>query len=234
VSYVFGFTGEQVDSETGFIYLRARYMDPSTGRFISQDPIGLAGGDVNLYGYVGNHPTNSVDPTGLLEYVQEFDLSWLLGTTLPVSAAAALMSAIVDDFSLWPFGVKSNQGKAGWEVGHIFWVQPSILGLFTWDSPVLVHCITDTSLTFESLPGHIDGAGSFLTISTHIDESGSLILRFSGDGPPNLFDLPVLGGIATGMREETWEQFALNAVNWLIAEYNLFPPSGGGGSNPSY
>ena len=35
------------------------------GRFISKDPIGFAGGDVNLYGYVLNDPVNFIDPIGL-------------------------------------------------------------------------------------------------------------------------------------------------------------------------
>ena len=37
----------------GFAYLRNRWYDPRTGRFLTQDPIGLAGG-VNLYAYAGN------------------------------------------------------------------------------------------------------------------------------------------------------------------------------------
>jgi RHS repeat-associated protein len=49
----------------GLYYMRARYYDPSVGRFISEDPIGFAGGDVNLYGYVQNDPVNLVDPFGL-------------------------------------------------------------------------------------------------------------------------------------------------------------------------
>jgi RHS repeat-associated protein len=49
----------------GLYYMRARYYDPSVGRFISEDPIGFAGGDVNLYGYVHNDPVNLVDPLGL-------------------------------------------------------------------------------------------------------------------------------------------------------------------------
>lgn len=43
----------------------ARYYDPSTGRFISEDPIGFAGGDVNLYAYVSNNPVSWIDPLGL-------------------------------------------------------------------------------------------------------------------------------------------------------------------------
>ncbi|MBI5055168.1 MAG: choice-of-anchor D domain-containing protein [Nitrospirae bacterium] len=48
----------------GFYYMRARYYDPNVGRFISEDPIGFEGGDINLYAYVGNQPVNYNDPNG--------------------------------------------------------------------------------------------------------------------------------------------------------------------------
>ncbi len=44
-------------------YYRARYHEPTIGRFISEDPIGLAGG-VNLYAYVRNSPLKFTDPLG--------------------------------------------------------------------------------------------------------------------------------------------------------------------------
>ena len=53
----FGYTGRERDKETGLQYNRARYYDPSTGAFIGQDPIGFAGGDANLYRYVGSVAT---------------------------------------------------------------------------------------------------------------------------------------------------------------------------------
>jgi RHS repeat-associated protein len=56
----FTYTGEQVDS-TGLQYLRARYYDPAVGRFLSQDPLPF----MQRYVYVGNHPINFVDLTGL-------------------------------------------------------------------------------------------------------------------------------------------------------------------------
>jgi len=40
------------------------YYDSRIGRFISKDPIGFEGGDVNLYAYVASNPVNQVDPTG--------------------------------------------------------------------------------------------------------------------------------------------------------------------------
>ena len=49
---------------TGLYYVRARWYDPHLGRFVSEDPIGLAGG-LNVYAYVGNSPLNGTDPSGL-------------------------------------------------------------------------------------------------------------------------------------------------------------------------
>jgi RHS repeat-associated protein len=49
----------------GFYYMRARYYDPVVGRFISEDPIGFGGGDVNLYAYVKNNVIMLNDPLGL-------------------------------------------------------------------------------------------------------------------------------------------------------------------------
>lgn len=61
----FGFTGEQVDPESGFVYLRNRSYDPATSRFLTPDPLGFAGSGVNLYAYVGNNPVTGIDPNGL-------------------------------------------------------------------------------------------------------------------------------------------------------------------------
>ena len=46
-------------------YYRARYYDPTRNRFISEDPIGFAGGDANLFVYVGNRPLRHTDARGL-------------------------------------------------------------------------------------------------------------------------------------------------------------------------
>jgi RHS repeat-associated protein len=59
----FQYTGRDFDSESGLRYYRARYYDPTTGRFLSEDPSGFEGG-VDLYAYVSNSPTNLHDPTG--------------------------------------------------------------------------------------------------------------------------------------------------------------------------
>jgi len=61
----FAFAGREFDAESGLYYYRARYYDPRAGRFLTQDPIGFGGRDVNFYRYVGNNPTNLGDPEGL-------------------------------------------------------------------------------------------------------------------------------------------------------------------------
>jgi RHS repeat-associated protein len=62
------FTGRENDG-TGLQYNRTRYYSPSLQRFISQDPIGFAGGDTNLYAYGSNDPANLIDPLGLDAYI---------------------------------------------------------------------------------------------------------------------------------------------------------------------
>ena len=56
--------GQYFDVETGLHYNYHRYYDPQTGRYITPDPIGLAGG-VNLFAYSYNNPLNLIDPWGL-------------------------------------------------------------------------------------------------------------------------------------------------------------------------
>jgi RHS repeat-associated protein len=67
----FGYSGEYRDAETGFIHLRARYYDPLTGQFITQDP--AIATTRQPYSYVKSNPLNATDPSGLW-------CGWLQGT----------------------------------------------------------------------------------------------------------------------------------------------------------
>jgi len=63
----FQYTGRENDG-TGLYYYRARYYSPELQRFISEDPIGFAGG-INFYAYVQNDPINKTDPEGIIAQV---------------------------------------------------------------------------------------------------------------------------------------------------------------------
>lgn len=65
------FTGRFYNEALGLYEMRARFYDPLLGRFTQEDPLGLRGGDMNLYRYAFNNPLNFTDPTGstsALEY----------------------------------------------------------------------------------------------------------------------------------------------------------------------
>jgi RHS repeat-associated protein len=60
------YTGREFDSETGIYEYRARYFDPTVGRFISEDPFRFGAG-MNFFAYVHNNPVGLDDPTGLCD-----------------------------------------------------------------------------------------------------------------------------------------------------------------------
>jgi RHS repeat-associated protein len=75
----FRFRGQYLDAETGLHYNYHRYYDPQTGRYLTPDPIGLAGG-INLYTYANENSINVIDPLGLFE-IYIFDSSERRGST---------------------------------------------------------------------------------------------------------------------------------------------------------
>jgi RHS repeat-associated protein len=67
----FGYAGGLYSYDTKMEQFGARWYDAATGRWVSEDPSGFDGGDLNLGRYCGNNPTNNLDPSGLayLNYV---------------------------------------------------------------------------------------------------------------------------------------------------------------------
>jgi RHS repeat-associated protein len=86
------FPGQYADLESGLNYNYFRDYDPSLGRYIQSDPIGLRGG-VNMYGYVFASPANVVDADG------QFACAGLciLGATITVGAVGGIVTQGISD-----------------------------------------------------------------------------------------------------------------------------------------
>ena len=71
VDHIFGFTARERDKESDLYYYRNRYYDPTTGRFLTADPI--RDDFENTYRYVNNDPVNRIDPSGLRDKSGTFE-----------------------------------------------------------------------------------------------------------------------------------------------------------------
>jgi RHS repeat-associated protein len=124
----FGYQTEPVEAWPGdrigleLTYVQQRWYDPAVGRWLTPDPIGLAGG-LNLYAYCGHDPVNLVDPTG-----EAFETAWDIGVVLvdlgtlayhswtgapPEVIAADQGALVVDGIALAVPGAPAGMGLAG-------------------------------------------------------------------------------------------------------------------------
>ena len=98
VDFLFDYTGRPRDEVSGLLNNLHRWYDTGTGRFPSEDPIGIDGQDPNFTRYCGNGPTNGVDPSGLSE----------LGA---IDFSVTSSSIVVDISSPPPFYVQEDIAK---------------------------------------------------------------------------------------------------------------------------
>jgi RHS repeat-associated protein len=142
------FTGRDRDTDTGWYNYRYRYYNPTLGRFMQPDPIGLAGGDLNLYRYVRNNPVNWVDLMGLdwrkeLKdiFVKASSIGISVGASYTVNSPSTLgkVSGTQQQFMTGSVGVSVNtygQLSVQWSKGNLkgsgyFWGAGLQAGL-TW------------------------------------------------------------------------------------------------------
>ena len=121
------YCGEQFDETTGLYYLRARYMDTSTGRFISQDTYqGTINDPVSLhkYLYANANPVMYSDPSGYTSLGEMVCVSAAIsGICMATINAAAYLDGLVsiNDFNIWDFGNAIIEGfLAGVCIGALF------------------------------------------------------------------------------------------------------------------
>jgi RHS repeat-associated protein len=117
VEFRYGYTGRELDSETGLYYYRARYYAPTTGRFISEDPMGFGAGDTNLYRYVFNNATNYTDPSGqIVPLLAAFLVAGIgaIGAGAAIGGSVGVAKSLAND---WDNG-QLSWGSAGTALGE--------------------------------------------------------------------------------------------------------------------
>jgi len=98
------YAGEQFDANVGFYYLRARYYDPATGRFISQDSFGGTPFEpltLHKYTYAHNNPINGRDPSGhftLIEQETAIEIASVIARIFPTLLKGYILYKGVDVF----------------------------------------------------------------------------------------------------------------------------------------
>jgi RHS repeat-associated protein len=128
------YRGEQYDQDLGLYYLRARYYNPATGRFLSRDPLdgnALDPKTLHKYLYAGGDPVNAMDPTGRNDLV---DLATIVVVGAYVAAKidcivyAVEYAALLTVIHLFPGSGATNLPPLPW------WqtVACTVLGLAPW------------------------------------------------------------------------------------------------------
>ena len=108
----FQFTAREFDSETGLDYYRARYYDPNSGRFLSEDPIGWRGG-TNFYAYVGNNPALWIDPYGLAPLSYDQVMKLVAANNKSGRSDELILCVIFKESSFDPAGANPGSSAVG-------------------------------------------------------------------------------------------------------------------------
>jgi RHS repeat-associated protein len=113
----FRFIGRELDSESMLYFMRARYFDPASGRFLSEDPIMFLGGH-DFYVYVNNAPVTFIDPFGLdklcnIPAPAPPGPHHLVPTPITTCGTQPLINCVIQAESSGNPNAKSNKGASG-------------------------------------------------------------------------------------------------------------------------
>jgi RHS repeat-associated protein len=184
VANPFTFVGASgvMDEGNGLFFMKNRYYDAKTGKFLQKDPIGFSGGQSNLYAYVGNNPLNRIDPDGLVPFEARLDYALRAKPpdyTLPAIDFDKTLDAAVSltDSLFWPVWAadKAVGSIPGWgdalTAGKVL-TYMAIYGYYgDWDS-----AIGKSSVEIAKC-----GIGNYLTTAERFGRGASIFMNFEID-----------------------------------------------------
>ena len=164
------YCGEQFDETTGLYYLRARYMDTSTGRFISQDSYAGSISDpisLHKYLYANANPVMYSDPSGYTSLGEMVCVSAAIsGICMATINAAAYLDGLVsiNDFNIWDFGNAIIEGfLAGVCIGALF----GIVSFYAMAIPIVYPALASVFKVLSIASGIV---GTFISLCQGIVE----------------------------------------------------------------
>jgi RHS repeat-associated protein len=128
------YTARELDNETGLQYNRARYYDAVHGTWTSQDPLGFASGDTNLYRYVRNYATGDTDPSGLQPRAKP--VPWSIGYITTQGKYPNIWGTLSDNCGYQVDDITPAQGgppSLAVRVGYVLNGEPTDLTNFVFD-----------------------------------------------------------------------------------------------------
>lgn len=116
----FAFTGREWDPETGLYYYRARYYEPKTGRFVSEDPVRFEAG-ADFYAYARNNPVLWTDPDGLLPKNKNVRWPDITGCRDPEACAAKFSCYLAAEEMVEKVYHRNDEGTRANAFKHCYW-----------------------------------------------------------------------------------------------------------------
>jgi RHS repeat-associated protein len=172
-----GYTGSYRDSESGLTYLIGRYYDPTTGQFLTRDPMVITTRDP--YGYVGDNPLNRTDPRGLCDF-------W--DVVCAVQGVISTVTNVVSDVNqglaegapLYQLAESTNCGSD--QICQGFWQLPT--------NPALVASVAAIATVFVPGVGEVAAFAGALSVANDFRVACSL----NGNSSPLEQDVVETGG----------------------------------------